>query len=131
MFASSLLVTALSCSNKADSKELDALLSRSNLVVLVINGERETTNVTSRQTLADLLSPTNRTPVNLWGKRYPPGVIVISDGTNMSRGIYYVGNQTFFYATYEFRVKHTNEIIGLMENPPQTTNMNRTDGRER
>jgi len=132
IFASSLLATTLSCSNeKSDSRELDALLSQSNLVVSVINAELGTTNKTTLRALADLLSATNRMRVSSWGNTYPPSIIIIFNGTNVPRGIEYYGNLIFSHRTYYFRVKHTNEIIGLLENPPQTTNMNRTDGRER
>jgi hypothetical protein len=115
MFAGSLVVSSLSCSNEtADRRELDTFLSHSNLKAWVINGERDTTNVPSRQTLAELLSPTNRTTVSSGGN-YSPGVIVIFCGTNYSRGIYYRGDRTFVYSHYRFRVQHTNEIIAFLD----------------
>jgi hypothetical protein len=122
MFAGLWVVSILSCSNeKADRRELDAFLSDTNLKIWVVHGERDTTNVPSRQTLAKLFSPTNRTSVNSGGN-YSPGVIIIFSGTNYPRGIYYQGDRTFVYKHYRFRVQHTNEIIAFLDEPAAPSN---------
>ena len=104
----------LSCSQHDDRVQFEVLMTNRPLTALVVNDEVAETNALAHEVLTSLFAESNRTSVRLGGKAFASGRVQILYGSN-SAAIHYLGDATFAFGDYAFRLKQTNAIVQFLD----------------